>query len=114
MTGTILAVLATFWITLRVAPVLLASREPKRAPKAVETPSGPITDTVTRAEFEAFKKDVEQRTEWVLDEWYEKFQTLHARLSKRASRAAQSAPPPQVGEPEPQPSVLQFRRMGSP
>jgi len=81
---------------------------------STQTPSGPSGDYVKRDELEAIVKGLEQRTEWVLDEWYEKFQTLHARLSKRASRAAQSAPPAMQSEPEPQPSVLQFRRMGSP
>lgn len=74
-------------------------------------------DAVTRDEFEARMKDFDQRTEWVLNEWHEKFSTLHARLSKRAQRAGSSHAPPPVSVPdvpEPLPSALNFRRSWSP
>lgn len=73
-------------------------------------------DYVTREQLDEIMGEYSKKTEWVLDEWYEKFNTLHARLAKRAQRAA--PPPPANGvEQEEQtqlPSVLQFRRLGSP
>jgi len=113
MNGMLLAVVAVLQCALLGALGLIALRERQGPRKVVKTSVRPPEDAVTQEQLELFKKDIDQRTEWVLNEWYEKFSTLHARLSKRASRAANAPPPP--GEPvNDQPSVLQFRRMGSP
>lgn len=51
--------------------------------------------------------------EW--NEWYEKFNALHLRLSKRERRSRQVNDSAQAEiEEQPQPSVLAFRRLGSP
>lgn len=114
MTGTVLALATGFFAALALGSVLFALQRPKVPSKAPKTAPRLETDSVTRDEIDARFKDYEQRTEWLLNEWYEKFNTLHARLAKRASRAA--APPPPPGDPEPdgQLSVLNFRRLGSP
>ena len=113
MTGPILAVILLLQALFIGALVLSAFQIRRDVRKPSRTSVRPIEDAVTQEQLELFKKDIDQRTEWVLNEWYEKFSTLHARLSKRASRAASAPPPP--GEPvNDQPSVLQFRRMGSP
>lgn len=113
MSGTLLAVVAVLQCVLIGALGLFAFQKRQEPRRVVKTSVRPLEDAVTQEQLELFKKDIDQRTEWVLNEWYEKFSTLHARLSKRASRAA-GAPPPPVDQVDNQPSVLQFRRMGSP
>jgi len=46
-------------------------------------------DWMTRAEFEAAIQKMEQRMEWEMSEWYDKFSTLHARTAKRSQRERQ-------------------------
>ncbi len=113
MTGTLLAVAIVLQIAVLGALGLIAFLKRPEPRKATKTVPRLLEDAVTQEQLELFKKDIDQRTEWVLNEWYEKFSTLHARLSKRASRAA-GAPPPPAEPVNDQPSVLQFRRMGSP
>lgn len=112
MNGTLLAVLGAILGAL----ALLAFQGARQPRRAVKSEPRQATDAVTRDEIEARFKDYEQRTQWLLDEWYEKFNTLHARLAKRAARAAPPPPPNGVDQDEqqPLPSVLQFRRLGSP
>lgn len=43
-------------------------------------------DFVSRAEFESEIQKLNQRIEWDLSEWYDKFSTLHARAAKRVQR----------------------------
>lgn len=122
MNGTVFALAAAFVAELALLALIMQKlgipakptrKEPKRdTPEPVKD----AADVVTRAELDAFRRDMEQRTEWVLNEWYEKFSTLHARLSKRVARAAQGSAQVEANLEEPQPvrSVLAFRRLGSP
>jgi len=43
-------------------------------------------DWVSRAEYDAAIQKLEQRVDWELSEWYDKFSTLHARAAKRSQR----------------------------
>lgn len=68
-----------------------------------------VGNYVSREEFDAAIQRLEQRIEWDLSEWYDKFSTLHARTAKRSQRAKQEElelPP----EPEKRPSVLDYRK----
>lgn len=51
-----------------------------------QTLVGLIPDHVTHQELEERLKGFQQQTEWMMDEWYEKFSTLHARAEKRVNR----------------------------
>ncbi len=54
--------------------------------EAPRTPSGHNPDAITRAEVEQLIAKFEQRTEFELGEWYDKFSALHARTEKRVNR----------------------------
>jgi len=82
---------------------------PQEAP---QTLVGRIPDHVSHQELEERLKTFQQQTEWMMDEWYEKFSTLHARAEKRVNRdrknQEQPAPrPDQLNQPL---SVLSFRK----
>lgn len=73
---------------------------------------GLIPDHVTHEELEERLKKFQQQTEWMMDEWYEKFSTLHARAEKRVNRDRKNreeppARPDQLNQPL---SVLSFRK----
>lgn len=69
-------------------------------------------DIVTKAQLDEAMKVFQQQTEWMMDEWYEKFSTLHARAEKRVNRDRQNNGKAAVApEPPPErPSVLLFRK----
>lgn len=74
-----------------------------------------VQDWVSRAEFDAAIQKLEQRIEWDLSEWYDKFSTLHARTAKRQQRAHQQNGKSVEQEPqEVRPSVLHHRKPWSP
>lgn len=83
----------------------------------VQTLNGHTTNYVSREELQKALHDFEQRTEWELGEWYDKFSTLHARAEKRVNREARKqgrAPGAPNGHAEPveseRPSVLALRK----
>jgi len=85
--------------------------------EATPTHHGHNTNYVSREELEKALHDFEQRTEWELGEWYDKFSTLHARAEKRVNREARKqgrapgAPNGHAAEEEsPRPSVLALRK----
>jgi len=80
--------------------------------EAPRTPSGHNPDAITRAEVEQLIAKFEQRTEFELGEWYDKFSALHARAEKRVNRDKRNrdeptARPDQLNQPL---SVLSFRK----
>lgn len=84
------------------------------APKTQPKPHKAVEDWVSRADFDAAIQKLEQRIEWDLSEWYDKFSTLHARTAKRVQRESQQG---QNGkrhaeqeQPEPKPSALHYRK----
>lgn len=84
---------------------------------ASQTQSGRRADYVTREELSAALEEYARESEYALNEWYEKFNTLHLRLSKRVKREESRTPPqlplvatPPSGE---RPSVLHLRKLGS-
>jgi len=86
---------------------------PLDAEKTQARPEQLSLDLVTRAEFDAAIQKIEQRVEWDLSEWYDKFSTLHARAAKRVQREKQPAngggQEQQSAEPAPL-SILHMRR----
>lgn len=59
---------------------------------------------VTKEQLELELGEFTKRQEWFFDEWYDKFNTLHARFSRRVKRAEelgvdQVAPAPEQGVP---------------
>ena len=85
---------------------------PKEAPK---TRAGREKDFVTHEQLELALETATKELEYEWNEWYEKFNTLHLRLSKREKRVSQgnNGAVQQIEEQSP-PSVLAFRRLGSP
>ena len=88
---------------------------------APPTLPGRIPQWVTRDELDERLDAERKRSEWELNEWYEKFSTLHARLTKRVQRASHSdgaAVAASPNEPEgersrdtrPLPSALTYRK----
>jgi len=85
--------------------------------EAPQTEAGHNRNCVSQEQLELALEKFEQRTEWELNEWYDKFSTLHARAEKRVTRDArkngaaqpgsQRAPQP---EDDPRPSVLALRK----
>jgi len=70
-------------------------------------------DLVTRAEFDAAIQKIEQRVEWDLSEWYDKFSTLHARAAKRVQSQGKhdhGVRQEQQAEPTGPASILHHRR----
>lgn len=73
----------------------------------------PRTAFVTYEEMEAYVQMKLEGMEFEMNEWHEKFSTLHARLSKREKKTAPKPQSPNNGETEEQerlPSVLNFRK----
>lgn len=88
---------------------------------APATEKGRREHFVTPDELSTALQKLEKRIEWELGEWYDKFSALHARAEKRAQREAKKNGNGRVAggvieEPAaPQlPSVLAYRRLGSP
>lgn len=81
-------------------------------PEASRTQPPPSPDFITRAQLDEAMKVFQQQTEWMMDEWYEKFSTLHARAEKRVNRDRQNngKSAVQVEQPPERPSVLLFRK----
>lgn len=81
-------------------------------PEAPRTLDRPTERYVTPEQLAEELKKFEQQTEWMMDEWYEKFSTLHARAEKRVNRDKQNRR--QAGEAVEQApgrvSALQFRK----
>lgn len=68
---------------------------------------------VTPSELEEALTSLQKRLDWEMNEWHEKFSTLHARLAKRQQRLAGTTGQPIVeSEPPtpPRPSVLNYRK----
>lgn len=103
--GTILAVVAGL--------SLIAAYERYRLVEARRTQKEPEQDFVTRQELDERLEAVAKESQWLLDEWYDKFSTLHARTEKRAQRRKEP-PPPQLSNGldsgDERPSVLKYRR----
>jgi len=85
-------------------------------PKEAEpTQKGRKQDYVTPEQLELAIEESTKELQYEWNEWYEKFNTLHLRLSKREKRNRNSNPVEQEQrEEETPPSVLTFRRLGSP
>lgn len=84
-------------------------------PLEAEKPqSGQRERYVTDEQLELALEKFSRNQEYELNEWYEKFSTLHARLSKRDKRKATAVEQEEQDIVEPPISVLQFRRLGSP
>lgn len=80
--------------------------------EAPRTPPGPNPSYVTRDELEAIIAKFEQRTEFELGEWFDKFSALHARTEKRVNRdrTNKGNGAVQVEQPQQRPSILSFRK----
>lgn len=105
MLGTVLAVGLTFALI-----VALERFRPRELPRRETDPERTY---VTPEQLEAALAKVTKDADWLLNEWHEKFSTLHARLSKRAKRAEpelQLTNGHDVGQEEPLPSVLRYRK----
>jgi len=70
---------------------------------------------VTSEQLELAIEDATKELQYEWNEWYEKFNALHLRLSKREKRSKQvNNGVEQEIQDEPQVSVLAYRRFGSP
>jgi len=84
-------------------------------PEASRTQNDPAPRYVTHDQLDEALAKFSKQTEWMMDEWYEKFSTLHARAEKRVNRDKKNrAERGEVVEEEPQRvTALMFRRPGS-
>lgn len=112
VTGTILALIG--WV-FALGFALFALRAREKPPEAARTRKRHADDFVTRDELdEAIAEATKELTfEW--NEWYEKFDKLHLRLSKRAKRSEKQEELHLVEDEEAAPplSPLAYRRLGS-
>lgn len=120
MSGIILAVAAIAW-ALSVGGIVLffrgATAKPLRKKEPAAPQGGHSAEYVTLALLEERLSEHTKRAEWLLDEWYEKFSTLHARLAKRQQRAKKEQEEEPIlsledGRKHPR-SALPYRRLGS-
>jgi len=69
---------------------------------------------VTSEQLELALAESLKEQEFMLNEWYEKFNALHLRLSKRVKREQQIGPPTLVDDQKSgRPSIAHLRRLGS-
>ena len=69
---------------------------------------------VTSEQLELALAESAKEQEFMLNEWYEKFNALHLRLSKRVKREQQSGAPQLVDDRQQgKPSIAHLRRLGS-
>jgi hypothetical protein len=113
MTGMLIAVVFLALSVSALAYALLAPKRVEQPKEAQPKRKRHAEEFVTRDELdEAIAEATKEMTfEW--NEWYEKFDKLHMRLSKREKRKQVN---PDQEELEPlgdRPSVLNFRRIGS-
>lgn len=101
--------------------LFVLNREPRKQ-EAAKTAPGPSSRFVTREELQDELKSFTRETQWLLDEAYEKFSTLHARAEKAVQRRRAKEGESQIladGRPRvsdeslPRPSVPHYRRVGS-
>lgn len=111
MIGTILALLPLYLALF----ALFWRQKPKDAPK---TQARPVQKFVTHEELDEAIEKAAKRLEWEWTEMYEKFNTLHLRLAKRANRQRKVEEEQEHVEQEEQEpaqlSILPYRRLGSP
>jgi len=116
MTGTLIAVSFLSILAGALGFALFAINRNEKPQDAKPKRKRHEEEFVTREEMDEAIAENSKQLEFEWNEWYEKFDKLHLRLSKRAKRAAQGGeqeveqPSLDVGD---RPSVLQFRRIGS-
>jgi hypothetical protein len=69
---------------------------------------------VTHDQLELALEKYSKEQEFEMNEWYDKFNTLHLRLTKRDQRKAKAVEQEQLEHEESAPSVIHLRRFGSP
>lgn len=82
-----------------------------------QTQAGRAQDVLTRDDLDKALEEYARENEYALNEWYEKFNALHLRLSKRVAREERKQGQPQLTlgriEQDEKPSIVHLRRMGS-
>jgi len=69
---------------------------------------------VTPEQLELALEKYSREQEFEMNEWYDKFNTLHLRLTKRDKRKATAVEQEQLEDEQSNPSVIHLRRFGSP
>jgi hypothetical protein len=69
---------------------------------------------VTPDQLELALEKYAKEQEFEMNEWYDKFNTLHLRLTKRDQRKSKAVEQEQLEVEESAPSVIHLRRFGSP
>ena len=69
---------------------------------------------VTEEQLELALDKYAKNQEYELNEWYDKFNALHLRLSKRDKRKATAVEQEQLEDEQSAPSIIHLRRFGSP
>ncbi len=83
-------------------------------PDAEKTQTQRTERYVTSEQLELALEKYAREQEFEMNEWYEKFNTLHLRLSKRDKRKATAVEQEQQEVEESVPSIIHLRRFGSP
>jgi hypothetical protein len=69
---------------------------------------------VTPEQLELALEKHAREQEFEMNEWYDKFNTLHLRLTKREKRKATAVEQEQLEDEQSAPSIIHLRRFGSP
>lgn len=69
---------------------------------------------VTPEQLELALEKYAREQEFEMNEWYDKFNTLHLRLTKREQRKAKAVEQEQPEDEQIAPSIIHLRRFGSP
>ncbi len=83
-------------------------------PDAEKPQEGHRARYVTDEQLELALDKFSKAQEYELNEWYDKFNALHLRLSKRDKRKATAVEQEQLEDEESTPSIIHLRRFGSP
>jgi hypothetical protein len=81
---------------------------------AEKTQSEPSKRYVTPDQLELALEKYAKEQEFEMNEWYDKFNTLHLRLTKRDKRKATAVEQEQLEDEDSTPSLIHLRRFGSP
>ena len=114
MAALIALLFLAYALVFALAYALLRARRPEEPQEPEEDEAQLRLDFVTHEQLDQKLSQEAKKWEWLLDEWHEKFSTLHARLAKRTKTHQQQQQVEQEQPDIPRLSAAHLRRVGSP
>ena len=108
------ALFVCYALLIAMGYALIRSRRPEEPQEPEEDELQLRLDFVTHEQLDQKLSQEAKKWEWLLDEWHEKFSTLHARLAKRTKTHQQQQQVEQEQPDIPRLSAAHLRRVGSP